>query len=407
MTGQLLTVVAFTLIGIALTRIVGRTSTFLLGLGSVGMVLYVAGVLHCPLAATLAALITVAAAIVLIRRPHFVWPVKLDAPLVLTFLPFLLLLYVTSVNPLHDFDGRVFWVLKAKGIASERRIDGPFFKNQSVYDPRNHYPLLVPLDGASLMIAARDDDDRHVRWIYPVALLALALHARRWIGAWPAALLLWIPQFAIAEEGGVTSAYNDVIVAAFAGCAFLELLEGESPLRFGLWLAFLTLTKSEGLAYALVLIIAGAFIFRRCIASSLLPLAIAVSTLFVWRSRIPPGDEENFIAALPHIVEKAARLGPALLRLAQHAIQFEVWGVFWVATSAAAVFVMVRGPRRKLILPSFVLCSMVGVYTAVYAVSSWNLHELVDSSADRLLMHLIIPALYIVSAAVQPDGALA
>jgi hypothetical protein len=200
-------------------------------------------------------------------------------------IPFVAIFFVTAVVPLHDFDGRAFWLLKAKAIATEGRIDGPFFQGHTTYDPRRGYPLLVPLDAAAVMTATTLDD-RQVRWIYLLALLALALHARRWIGWWAAALLPWIPQFAVTADGGATSAYNDVIVAAFAGCAFLELIGGESPLRFGLWLAFLVLTKNEGVPYALVLFAAGVFVFRRRIFVSAPSLIVAIATLFLWRSRI-------------------------------------------------------------------------------------------------------------------------
>jgi hypothetical protein len=258
-----------------------------------------------------------------------------------------------------------------------------------------------------VMIASGDIDDRHVRWIYPLALLALALHARKWIGWWPAALLPWIPQFAIAEDGGVTSAYNDVIVAAFAGCAFFELVERRSPLRFGLWLAFLTLTKSEGLPYALVLFVAGAFVFGRRVAVSAAPFAIAVVTLLIWRGRVPSGDEENFFARLPYLVQKFDRLFPALMRFAEHAARFDRWGLFWIATLVATVVMIARGFRREAALPLYVLVLMGGVYISAYAVSVWILNDLVDSSADRLLMHWSVPALFLISrSAVNKKAAL-
>src|SRR6185295_360351 len=109
-------------------------------------------------------------------------------------------------------------------------------------------------------------DDRQLRWLYLGILAALALLVRERIatlvspavGAWCAALLVWIPQFAVETEGGALSAYNDIAIAAFAAGAFFELAEevltrrgGEAArsldreIRLGLWLAFLILTKSE------------------------------------------------------------------------------------------------------------------------------------------------------------------
>ena len=232
MTGLFVTVLLFLLVGTAVRLVIGDVSPFLAGLGIVGTTLYLAILLHVPMTASLITIVVTAIVFIAIKRDAL----RFDRPhlhpaAVLMFLPVVMLLYVTPIVPLHDFDGRAFWLLKAKAIARERQVDGPFFQRQSIYDPRNQYPLLVPLDAAAVMITSGDIDDRRVRWIYPLALLALALHARKWVGWWPAALLPWIPQFAIAEEGGVTSAYNDVMVAAFAGCAFFELVERRSPSR--------------------------------------------------------------------------------------------------------------------------------------------------------------------------------
>lgn len=403
MTGLLVTLVAFPLIGAAISRFVGRTSSFLMGLGALGMTLHATLLLQIPIVVTLGSLLAGALAVLLFKRgerwhrDEFLHPAT-----IVMALPCAFLLYASANIPLHDFDGRAFWLLKAKAIATERHIDGPFFKGETTYDPRNRYPLLIPLDAAAVMIGSRDTDDRHVRWIYPLALIALAWHARKWIGPWPAALLPWIPQFVVTEDGGVLSAYNDVIVAAFAGCAFFELLERRSPVRFGLWLAFLTLTKSEGLPYAAVLFAAGIVVFGRRILTAAAPFAVAVATLLIWRSRVPPGDEEDFLARLPHLPERLDRIAPALLRLAQHAVRMDLWGLFWIATIIAAIALLIRGRRREAALPAYVLAAMTFVYACAFAVSAWVMNDLIDASVDRLLMHLVIPALYLISRSVVP-----
>lgn len=408
MTGLLLTLLVFPLVGLAATRLVGPSSCYLFGLGISGFVLYIALLLHIPLIASAIALV-VASAVVLLLRPVSL-PGRsrvrefLNPPAVIAALPFAAFLFVTAVVPLHDFDGRAFWLLKAKAIATERQIDGPFFQGAVMHNPRNRYPLLVPIDAAAIMTGSRDVDDRPVRWIYPLALLALAMHARRWTGWWWAALLPWIPQFAVAQDGGVTSAYNDVIVATFAGCALFELVEGESPVRFGFWLAFLTLTKSEGLPFALVLFVAGAFVFARRIAPAAVTLAAAMTTLFIWRARIPPSDEEDFLSRLPHLFENAGRAGPALVRMAQHALAIPTWGFFWIFVAAAAAVLLLRRDVR-VVLPLVVLVAMTGVYCAAYVVSVWITNDLIDASVDRLLMHLVVPGLYLIALAAKDDGA--
>ena len=403
MTGLLITLVAFPLIGAAISRVVGRTSWFLMGLGAVGMTLHATLLLGIPIVLALVVLLAGAIAVLLVKRGEG-WHREefLQPATIVMAVPCALLLYASAITPLHDFDGRAFWLLKAKAIATERHIDGPFFKGETTYNPRSRYPLLVPLDAAAVMIASRDIDDRQVRWIYPLALIALAWHARKWIGPWPAALLPWIPQFVVTDDGGALSAYNDVIVAGFAGCAFFELLERRSPVRFGLWLAFLTLTKSEGLPYAAVLFAAGIVVFGKRIFAAAAPFAVAIATLFMWRSRVPPGDEEDFLARLTHLPERLDRIAPAVLRLAQHAVRMDLWGLFWIATIIAAIALLIGGRRREAALPTYVLAAMTCVYVCAFAVSAWVMNDLIDASVDRLLMHLVIPALYLISRSMLP-----
>ena len=69
---------------------------------------------------------------------------------------------------------------------------------------------------AAVMVASGSKDDLAVRWLSVLALGSLAFHARKWVGEWPAALIPWIPQFAVVPEGGALSGYNDVLLGAFA-----------------------------------------------------------------------------------------------------------------------------------------------------------------------------------------------
>jgi hypothetical protein len=405
MIGLLLTLVLFPLVGFATARFVGRTSAFLMGLGVVGGVLHVLTLMRVPPLVTIVGLLIASViggrqTILSVFREKWpdriVWP-----PLLLALIPILFLLFTTAVRPLTDYDGRAFWLLKAKAIAHEGRIDGPFFQQKTMYDPRNEYPLLVPFDAAALMIVSGDHNDRQVRWIYVLALAALALHARRFVGPWPAALIPWIPQFAISNSGSAATAYNDVPLAAFGACAFFELIERKSPLRFGLWLSFLVLSKNEGLPFALLLFGAGVFVFRRRVVVSLAPLAAAVTTLLVWRGLIPGSDEENLVHLLRGVGDHLDRFVPALLGFTAHSLRMRDWGLFWAAAIVATFIIASRDGWKPLILPWFVIGGMSALYVAVYMVTTWNMVELMNASADRLLMHIVGPAVYLIALSAQ------
>jgi hypothetical protein len=410
MIGFVVTVVLFPLVGWRL----GRRSigaAFLLGAGITGSVLFIAGVVHVPLVIAMIVIGVwgVGSGVWELRhhsRSAFPLPTPHSPlPTILMCIPLLALTFAAAITPLNDFDGRAFWALKAKGIAHERSIDGPFFHG-GTHDPRNQYPILIPIDGAVIFSLAHSLDDRNLRWLYLCILAALALLVRERIahlvspaaGAWCAALLVWIPQFAVEPEGGVLSAYNDIAIAAFAAGAFFELIESAAPkaeLRFGLWLAFLVLTKSEGLPFALVFLAIGAFVFRKRILTPAIITLIATAALIIWRLRIPAGDEEDVFRLLPTIPEKLHRIGIAVAAFPRHMLLMPRWGIFWIAVIVVGI-IATRLDRRAW-LAIAIIAAMLAVYIAVYVTTAWMPSELIAVTADRLLMHIIAPSLFLLA----------
>src|SRR4051794_20588735 len=410
MIGLAVTLLLFPLVGFS----AGRRSlgeAFLLGLGITGSVLFVAGVVHVPLVIAFALLGVWGVGCGVwelrrgIQRPHIHSPLATT----LTVIPLLALTFAAAITPLADFDGRAFWALKAKGIAHERSIDGPFFHGGTL-DPRNQYPILIPIDGAVILSLTHSLDDRHLRWLYLGILAALALLVRERIGrlvspaagAWCAALLVWIPQFAVEPEGGALSAYNDIAIAAFAAGAFFELIEQENDLRFGLWLAFLVLTKREGLPIALAFLVIGAFVFRKRIAMPAIVTSIATAALLIWRSRIPVGDQDDVFRVLLTMPDMHS-LGTAIAALPRHMLLMPRWGVFWIAVIVAAI-IAARMDRRAWRAIA-VIGSILAVYTTVYVTTAWIPSELIAVTADRLLMHVIAPSLFLLALATRAKTA--
>jgi hypothetical protein len=325
--------------------------------------------------------------------------------------PLVALTFAAAIAPLNDFDGRAFWALKAKGIAHERSIDGPFFHG-GTHDPRNQYPILIPLDGAVILGFAHSLDDRNLRWLYLGMLIALALLVRDRIGrlvspaagAWCAALLVWIPQFAVEPEGGALSAYNDIAIAAFVAGAFFELVDArKNEVRFGLWLAFLILTKSEGLPIALVFLAIGAFVFRKRILTPAIIAFATTAALIIWRWRIPAGDEEDVFRLLPTIPEKLHRIGIAMAAFPRHMLLMSRWGILWIAVIVAAT-IAARIDRRAW-LAIAVIAAMLASYAAVYVTTAWIPSELIAVTADRLLMHVIAPSLFLLALTLRAKSA--
>lgn len=399
MTGLLITLVWFLLLGAAFSRLAGKTSWFLAGAGVTGVGLFIAGTLHVPLKPVIAALGLAAIFILTTTQPPTTHNQPRAWPLWVTSAVLLLGAIITPVN---DYDGRAFWLLKAKAITHEQSIDGPFFQLQTAHSPRNGYPLLVPLDAATVMMFARDDDDRHTRALYAMFAIALAFEIKRrfvaWFspmtGVWFGTLLLLLPAV-MSAGGGARSAGCDIPLAAFAGCAFFELIEGRGAARFGLWLACLALTKPEGLPFAAVLVLAGLFVFRRRILISAIPFAAALAALFAWRARIPSTDDPNLFALFTRLPQRIGFTGEAVR-------EFLRWFDFlWIAVALAIAYLAIKRAWRPLALGLIAIVPMLALYLVAYIVTDWTIAELVRVTATRLLSHFVAPALFLVAAALH------
>lgn len=408
MIGLIATIVIFPAVGFAARRLVGTANSFLLGAGITGAWLFCAGIVHIPfaLAAVLLLLATVAS---LVATRSSMWSdIRQDYPALPTIIAVIAaawLLLVTTIVPLQDYDGRTFWLLKAKAVAHEGTVDGPFFTGSTV-SPRNQYPLLLPMDCALVMRISGSLDERHVRWLYACLPIAFALEIRRrfrgWfspsIAAWCAAVLMSIPQVLVRQDGGASSAYADIAMGAFAGCAAFEIIDRTSPARFALWLVFLTLTKSEGVPLALLLLAIAAFAWRRGAEIAAGPLSAAVALLLWWRTRVPQSDERDFVHIVLQLPNHWKRYGASLLEFARQPFVINNWGLLLVAFAGALIILIVRREWRPVALVASMMVPMIALYAAVFAVTDWAPIEL-TYLAPRLLTHLLGPMLFLVATA--------
>ncbi|HYC61225.1 MAG TPA: hypothetical protein VEK79_16840 [Thermoanaerobaculia bacterium] len=396
-------VLLFVLVGLA----VPRANVWLAGTGVTGIVLFVAMVWHVPMFWAVIALAIAAGALasrrLARRRPAAEsgngtetlpsQPARTPAlhlPDVFIALAIAFLLFTSTILPLSDYDGRAFWMLKAKAIAHEQAIDGPFFQGRTAATPRNEYPLLMPLDAAVVLTLAGDLDDRHTRWFFAFFAVAFALELRRRLGGWIAATFLWLPQILI-DPSGALSAYVDIALGAFVACAFFELIENGAPIRFGFWVACVALTKNEGLPLALLLLVAGAFVFRKRIAIALVLPVIAIAHLVIWRARIERSDEENFARTMLDVPSHIERFAGSIGRLFANVISLEDWGLVMILIATAWIFA-----RRGHALAAIVIVPMLVLYATAVAVSPWNL-DTMRGLAPRVLTHLLGPLFFVLA----------
>lgn len=387
---------------------------FLLGMALCGLCFFVASLAGVPFGrGGIAVPLTISAGALLVARKLRIErtadPVTYPwTATVIAVVPIVVLLVSSAIVPLSDYDGRAFWLLKARAITHEKAIDGDFFQGRSGYDPRNRYPLLVPLDVAAVYTLVGDDDDRNARWLYAFSGVALLLLLRSELGrrfgsaggAWSAAVLAWTPQVLLAAEGSAFSAYADIPLAAFAAAAFFAMLDGEWP-SFAFWLSALVITKNEGLVIAALLVCAAMLVHGRAAwtrrsAAAALAVAATVAALIMWQQRILPGDEHDLLALIFTLPSRLERLPLAALAFFTRFVDVAQWGLFWVAFAAACVVLTVRDRGREATAAILFCVALAMVYVSTYAVSPWNVEDLAATSANRLLLHMVGPAAYVI-----------
>lgn len=367
---------------------------YLLGIAANGFALFALGVGGVPFVLSLV-LILIGAVFAAVRRYETsgLLPRHSRLATAVLILPFICALFVSAILPLTDYDGVVTWIPKAKAIASENSIAGPFFHGERGLNLHNRYPLLMPLNAAAVMRICGTTDNHVVRWLYVLIPLAGLLVARDYLwessdqaAAWTCAGIAWLPQVIAQPEGGVLSAYNDLTVATFFGMALFAIGSGSSA---GIWLAALILTKNEGAALA-VAVIAAAAIFRKSRRADFVLPAIAIGIIAVWRFRVPDAYDERYSVLFRGLWQNIARTGNALTALFSAAVDVRIWSLFWPAVLIAAALSLATRERSKVAIPLTAVLAAIGAYLLAFVCTSWQINELANVTANRLWSQMLL-----------------
>jgi hypothetical protein len=416
----LLTLAIFPLVGgaaarllrIALppTRMSRLAFAFLLGLGAQGTFLYLLGALRVPLSWPVYVVPAVIA--IAVRGWRFAFDGTSEQRFALSSIvfaiPLVVMLFAGAILPTRDYDGRVTWLPKARAIALESSISGPFFHGQRGLNLHNRYPLLIPLDVATVMKLSGDTRNETGRWIYIFIaismLIVLRAFLRKWFeasGGWISAGVAWLPLLTTIE-GGALAAYNDFALAAFLGIAALSLLDNE-PRAAGVFAAFAVMTKNEGLALATAIVIA-AIVVRRLRVSMLVPIAMAEAIVVYCRRMVPAAYDEQYEVLISSLPDTIARMPEATRAIVRHAIDFDAWGGFWIAAAIAAVICAIRVRDKRLAILLVTIVAALGAFVAALTVTSWSIADLAPVAVNRLLAQLLVPATTLIAMATHALG---
>lgn len=341
--------------------------------------------------------------------------------------------FVGLREPLVEWDVLAIWAHKAKVLSHEPVRSSGYFRDASKAYSHLDYPLLWPLAMAWVWAVEGPEVYRGpsaldgIKVLTPALLAAFAAcfygEMRRRHPRLPAlvftAVLLSLPML-LSQSVRLLA---DVPLSLFALIAFARCsawLESgvEDDLRLaGCFTAGLLWTKNEGMGLALVLALAAAATLglaawrrdgQRWRAAALwlvaLPWAAATSWLF-FRLDIPKLHEDygsRFSASA--LLENLTRLPQVLLLSLDYFGDWEDWLVLWPSLAvvlAATVRTWTRPPICFLALSFFLT---LGMYAVAILVSPWEIGELMEMTANRLLLQLAPASIFLAAECVRRGG---
>jgi hypothetical protein len=157
-------------------------------------------------------------------------------------------------------------------------------------------------------------------------------------------------------------------------------------------------TKNEGvvLAAALIIALAAELVVERSrnrLGAALrwlvaMPMA-ATLPWFVFRATLPKVHEDYGARIAPSVfVENLARVPEVLAAFASYFGDTEDWSLFWPLLGVALLIAAVAPADRASRFFVLGIALVLSAYGYVYVVTPWNLRDLMDVSANRLLLQV-------------------
>lgn len=335
-------------------------------------------------------------------------------------------------RPMHQFDSRAIWGMKAKVLFHERTIFSEAIVNASSNHPHPRYPLLLPIAEGWVFENMGQADDRVVRllflWFFIGLILCTYELQRRLAGKmaalWCVCALLVTPfLYSGLTEGGASSGYADVIASFYITTSALAMIlwlkEGDWAFALvgAILAACVALTKNEGLVFAANLFLTTAVFSlvgkgRRepgnrvksklaarlsgnsarlyCLALYVLIVAVMLLPWFYVRSDLPKFFDENYAQYLNYrdIAAGMHRLPQILKTFAAELLDFKVWGVIWILI-AFSLGGIGRTWRRNAYFILTLMALQLASYLAVFIITPNELAGQLSSALSRLLLHIL------------------
>jgi hypothetical protein len=308
--------------------------------------------------------------------------------------------------PLQAWDGWVIWASRARSLYEWGGVQSAPFVSPAYGPTHLDYPIVLPSIEALVFRSLGRFDGRlvHIELVGLLLAFLLALWTllRRNAPRPVVALIVLSIAVSPAVIGQLASNYADVPLAFFIALGLVALvlsIESRSWRLLcvaALFMSAASLTKNEGLLFAIVALVSAWVVFpgaRRRVSLTVVTLFVAVAPwrIFLALHGISNTDFrlEN-VLNVSYLTQHSNRALPALSRLTGSALV--PWDVLPLLAVVALLLALTSGLyRRSAFLVIWLGVSLAGL-VAIYVISNSPIAEHLDQSANRVVASLVIGA---------------
>ena len=308
-------------------------------------------------------------------------------------------------RPVYGYDAISMWALKAKLMFFSRTWPATMFDPYTT--PHTEYPPLVPTAQAFIFFWLGEFDDVASRVVFAAWFTAGAVILWWWLrqlraSARPVWLVWWCALPVAMEQVKITYADLPLAVYLLVACGAVVAWLREPGRREWLWLAAIfggmafwvkqdaLIVVGAGFLGLLILGAAGKVAWQPLIIALGIGTGLAVPwRVFVWVRHLP----NDFAVTWAGWLVKSLAIAQALMN---YALVEGGFAFFWPVLLVTVLFRW-RRLRLETAWLVLVLGGGVGAIFAVYWFSTPNLHDLLATSMERVLLDLFGPALLLVA----------
>lgn len=350
---------------------------------------------------------------------------------------FVLLVVKSLVIPLHCFDDRAKWAMKAKIIYHEKTVITSEFSDIHRLHIDRNYPLLLPYLEASAFFMMGKSDDRKIKIFFPFFLLMTVILLLSFLrensffshSALFSVYLLALPYVhysPLAEGGSADTGYADLPLALFYFAGVATLLNFGKTIRglllSSLFIAFAMFTKLEGiimyvawLCYLLFSIMRGAisakadknnsdkYNFLKTLIVLLLPFSL-MAPFFIFASTLPQDGIDyagNF--TLERIVANAHRFFVIIVYFVSALFSLRWAFLGLVSAISFAIFFSKVKQFENAVLLWFIIFPLA-CYSVLLEITPADVYWQLEVAVDRLILHVAPILIYFIGRISVPSS---